>query len=243
MWRTPTVLVTGGSILVGLVILVLVLLRPGTGNNAGPVTVPTSSIPAGLASGRTLGSATAPVTIDVWTDYQCPYCGLLARLIEPRLVTEFVVPGTAKIVAHDFSFIGQGRNPDESTDAAVAARSAEKQGKYWEYRDYLYWNQHNENAGDFVRSRLLAMATALKLDQAAFTTSLDDQTIRSAVAAETAQGSAMGIKQTPTLVINGRIYTGELTYDAIATAVRAAAAERAAGGSPSPVPSGASTAP
>ncbi len=234
---------TGAAVLVGIVVLILVVLRPGATSSTSPVTQPTTTIPAGLANGRTLGGATAPVTIDVWTDYQCPYCGQLARLIEPRLVTEFVVPGTARIVAHDFSFIGQGRNPDESTDAAVAARSAEKQGKYWEYRDYLYWNQHNENAGDYARSKLLAMAMALNLDQAAFTTSLDDQTIRSAVAAETAQGAAMGIKQTPTLVINGRIYTGELTYDAVAEAVRAAAAERGAGGSPSPAPSGASTAP
>lgn len=238
---------TGGALLVGVLILILVVLRPGASSNAGPITVPTSSIPAGLANGRTLGSATAPVTIDEWTDYQCPYCGMLARLIEPRLVAEFVVPGTAKIVAHDFSFIGSGRTPDESTDAAVAAGAAAKQGKFWEYRDYLYWNQKAENAGDYTRSRLLAMAAALGLDQAAFTTSLDDQTIRSAVVAETAQAAALGIRQTPTLVINGRIYTGQLTYDAIAEAVRAAAAGSGAGASPSavasPAPSAGSAAP
>lgn len=246
MWRTPTALVTGAAILVGILVLGFVILRPGSApaDTTTGIIQPGTSIPAGIANGRTLGSATATVTIDEWTDFQCPYCGMLVRLIEPRIVTEFVVPGTAKLVAHDLSFIGAGRTPDESTDAAVASRCAADQNRFWEYREYLFSNQHAENKGDFTRTRLLAMGASAGLDQTKLTTCLDDKTIRAAVAAETAQGEGMGISQTPTLLINGRMYTGDLTFDGIAAAIRAAAGTTASPSSlASPAPSGVSPSP
>ena len=244
IWRTPTALITAAAVLVGLVVLVFVLIRPGsTTVDPSSIVKPATTVPSGLNTDRTLGKAGAPVTIDEWTDYQCPYCGVLARVIEPRLVTEFVVPGTVKIIAHDLSFVGQSKTPDESTDAAVAGRCAAKQNRFWDYRDYVFWNQHAENKGDFTRPRLIAFGSALGLDQAAFTSCLDDQTVRSAVVAETAQGFAMNISQTPTLLINGQLYKGQLVYDDIAAAIRTAAAGSSAVPSTSPVPSGASAAP
>ncbi|MHB8673125.1 MAG: DsbA family protein [Candidatus Limnocylindrales bacterium] len=240
VWRSPTALVTIGAAAIGLVALVMVIALSGNGSGAAaPSTAalvrPASAIPAGLANDRTLGRADAPVTIDVWTDFQCPYCARFVEQIQPQLITDFIVPGTVRLVAKDLSFLGAGHTPDESNDAAVAARCAARQGRFWEYHDYLFWNQLGENVGSFTRARLLAMAQAVGLDTSAFQACTSDGTVAAAVAAETAAGAAKGVTSTPTLFVNGRMIVGVPSYDSLASAIRAAAA--AAGStaaSPSP---------
>jgi protein-disulfide isomerase len=229
--------VTGAALIVGLAILLLVVIRPG-GSSTPPstagLTAPTTEIPAGLAQGRTLGRSDAPVTIDVYVDFQCPFCGQFARLLQPRVVADFVTPGTARIVAHDLAFLSPGRTPDESTEAAVGAACADRQGKFWPFHDYLFWNQNGENKGAFSRDRLAAIGTAVGLDPGSFATCTADPAVRADVAAETAQGESKGISQTPTLFVNGRPFVGLPTYDQLATEIRAAAAGAGASGSIAP---------
>src|SRR5512135_208540 len=126
--------------------------------------------------GTALGDPAAPVTIEVWADYQCPYCGLQARGVEPSIERTLVEPGEARLVFHDFAFLGQ-----ESIDAAVASRCAGRQGAYWYYHDLLFSSQQGENQGAFARESLLSLAGFAGLDQASFTACLDDKTVAAAV--------------------------------------------------------------
>jgi len=180
------------AVIVGALVLVN---RPSTSQ---PVSAPLVTSPPELANGRTLGAPDAPVTIDVWADFQCPGCGAFSRLVAPQLVDNYVTPGKAKIVYHDYAFLGQ-----ESIDAAVAARCADQQGKFWAYHDYLFANQHGENQGAFSRDRLLQMAAAVGLDKNAFTQCLDDAATAQAVQAESQQGYGQGVTSTPTIFVNG----------------------------------------
>jgi protein-disulfide isomerase len=241
-WQDPTALITAGALVVGLVLVILLVVRPGSssgqpsdsGNPSGLVK-PDVTFPAALANGRSIGKADAPVTLDVWADFQCPFCGQFARTVEPQIVTNYVAKGTVRLVAHDFSFIGARRDPDESTDAAVAARCADRQGKFWGYYQLLFWNQGaTENSGAFAPPRLLAMADLLGLDRAAFSSCLDDPTLATAVAAETAAGQQAGVSSTPTTIINGSAVVGLKDYAAMASLIEAAAAKASpAAGAPS----------
>ena len=209
--------------IVGVLILALFVLRPGSGGSTtGALNAPVTTIPAGLENDRTLGSPSAPVTIDVWADFQCPFCDQFATTVEPRIITDFVATGQAKLVAHDFAFLGRGRTPDESTDAATAARCAAQNGKYWEYAEYLWANQGGENQGAFRKERLDQIATAVGLDLARFDQCLTDQSLRSAVAAERSQGAAMGINSTPTIFVDGQKLPTVPTYEQLATLIRQA---------------------
>ncbi|HEX7473064.1 MAG TPA: thioredoxin domain-containing protein [Candidatus Limnocylindrales bacterium] len=227
--------------MIGLALLVLLVVRPGASTGApttsdNPLGLVRSSltIPAGLADGRAVGKADAPVTMDVWADFQCPFCSQFARTVEPQVITNLVAKGTVRLVAHDFSFIGGGHNPDESTDAAVAARCGDRQGHFWDFYETLFSNQGaTENGGAFTRDRLLAMADLLGLDHAAFQSCLDDQSIRAAVVTETAAGTKAGVTSTPTSFINGKQVLGLKDYATIAALIAAAVP------SGSPVPSGA----
>jgi protein-disulfide isomerase len=165
-----------------------------------PTLAPTPTPPPNAADGPSLGSAAAPVTIEVWADYQCPYCRLEATVFGGSMERAYVLPGIARIVYRDFVFLGQ-----ESIDAAVAARCAGSQdpGAYWRYHDLLFASQKGENQGAFTRANLVTLAGIAALDATPFTACLDDPAVAKAVADETAQGRAAGIESTPTVRLSG----------------------------------------
>ncbi len=217
---------------VGAVILGFVIASSRSGPPVASIVAPSSTIPANLQDGMALGRADAPVTVEEYVDFQCPYCGALSRTLQPRIVSDFVATGKVRLVAHDLAFLGQGHTPDESTDAAVGAACALQQGRYWPYHDYLFANQFpQEDSGAFSRDRLEAIADAVGLDRTAFDTCFDDPAIRTQVAADTNAAFARGLNQTPTLVFNGTPHVGVPTYDQFAALVAQAA------GSPAPQPS------
>ena len=223
--------------------LVVVLLA-GTGSLALPGAAAASPTPAAaagpfpalLVEGPSIGPADAPITMEVWADYQCPFCGLFAHAIEPGLVREYAGSGKARLTFRDFAFLGP-----ESFDAAVAARCAGRQRSYWRYHDLLFASQQGENQGAFARPNLLTLARVAALDETAFTTCLDDPSVRGAVEAETAQGERLGVDSTPTLRILGpsgsELLTGLADHATIAAAVERVSASPSPS-SPTPAPAG-----
>ncbi len=162
---------------------------------------PAQATPSAVPGDNGVGRLDAPVTIEVWADYQCPYCRLEASLFGGVLDREYVVPGVARVVYRDFTFLGQ-----ESIDAAVAARcaGAQEPAARLRYHDTLYTFQQGENQGRFARANLLQMASIAGVpDQAAFTACLDSPAMAAAVAAETAVGRGLGVSSTPTIRLSG----------------------------------------
>ncbi len=231
-WKSPIVLVSALAVVIAIGLIVVLNIKPGSASV--DLVVPTSDVPAGaVRDGRSLGAATAPVQLDSWEDIQCPSCGQYSKSVEPRLIRDFVLTGTLRLTYHDFSFLGP-----ESFDAASAARCAGEQGKFWEYKDWLYANQKGENEGRFSRDRLEAIAVKVGLDKAAWGACHDGGSTRQAIDDETAQGQALGVDSTPTIFVNGQLAPPPTSYEVLAAMIRAAA--DAAGPSASP---GASTTP
>jgi protein-disulfide isomerase len=115
-------------------------------------------------------------------------------------VEEYVEDGTLRIEWHDFPYLGQ-----ESLTAAVAARAAQDQGRFWEYHDLLYRNQ----SGGFSLEKLLGLAGEAGLDVKRFEADLADPDRYSEVVADDfREGQQRGISGTPTFVINGRVIAG-----------------------------------
>jgi protein-disulfide isomerase len=129
-------------------------------------------------------------------------------------VEEYVEDGTLRIEWHDFPYLGQ-----ESLTAAVAARAAQDQGKFWEYHDLLYRNQ----SGGYPLEKLLGLAGEAGLDVETFESDLaDPDRYTEIVADDFREGQQRGISGTPTFVINGRVIAGlqplEVYEEAIAEA-------------------------
>jgi protein-disulfide isomerase len=198
------VLLTVGAVLAGLVLVVIasgVLGGRTGGAGTGELISPLRPVPSELVDPddpRAIGNADAPVTIEVWSDFQCPACGFLARQVKPDLVEEFVRPGTVRIVYRDFAFLGA-----ESQQSAAAARCAGEQGRFWQFHDYLFENQEGRDEGAFRRERLDLIARTIGLDMEAFGACLGSNAPFDAVAADTAVGRQAGVRATPTLAVNG----------------------------------------
>ena len=87
--------------------------------------------------------------------------------------------------------------------AAEAAREAHEQGKFWEYHDILYQNQKALERADLER-----YAEQVGLDMTRFRQALDTHKHQAAVRRDMAEGSRAGVRGTPTIFINDRLYQG-----------------------------------
>ncbi len=156
------------------------------------------------------GPAAAPVTIFEWSDYQCPFCRNAQDALA-RLRAEF--PETLRIVFKDFPL----RMHPLAVPAALAARCAGAQGRYWEYHDLLFVAQP-----DFSREQLAGYARRLGLDVPAFTQCFDGGQFLEAIGADQREGLAAEVRGTPTFFINGVRVVGEPPLDEFRDAVRQA---------------------
>jgi protein-disulfide isomerase len=189
-----------------------------------PIATPLHPTPEDLAFGRSLGPADAPVTLDLWADFQCPACQAFAFQMEPALIDTYVRPGKVRLNFHDLSFIGP-----ESLGAAIGARCADRQGKFWAYHDLIYYNQGAENSGWFTYDRSIDFARFLNLDVAAFSSCSNDPAIQAAVEADTRAGVDLGVRETPTLFVAGVAIGPVYDWQTIRNAVDEALSDRPIG--------------
>jgi protein-disulfide isomerase len=183
----------------------------------GPAAAAAPEAPAATVDpGRAQGPAAAPVTILEWSDFQCPFCKN-AQDVLARLLAEY--PDSLRLVFKDFPL----RSHDRAVPAAVAARCAGAQGRFWEYHDLLFVAQPA-----FARDDLLGYARRLGLDVPAFTGCLDTGQFRDAVVADQREGREAGVRATPTFFINGRKIEGALPIEEFRDAIRQALREAGA---------------
>jgi protein-disulfide isomerase len=176
-----------------------------------------------------VGDPNAPIRIDEYSDFQCPYCARFVSDTEPALVETYVTDGTVYFVYHSFGdFIGP-----ESTAAAEAAYCAGDQGKFWEMHDTIFANWNGENAGAFSDRRLLAFAETLGLDMDTFRTCFNNESYAELITQDGRDGLAAGIKATPSFVltytVNGEVKTklieGAQPFEIFQQEIQAALAE------------------
>ena len=119
--------------------------------------------------------------------------------MEPKLYKDYVEDGTLRIEWRDFPYRGQA-----SVNAAVAARAAQAQGKFWEYHDLLYDNQ----ASGYSDENLMALAREAGLDTHRFERDYNSGRHAGAVMADFQEGQNLGISGTPTFLINDKVLVG-----------------------------------
>lgn len=233
---------TVGGVVLGLLVVVIVAVVQLGGRVTGAISNPAIAYPATLQHDNALGSASAPVTLEVYGDFQCPVCAQHSLNVEPSLVSKYVAPGKLRIVHHDIAILG-GKPTDPNNESRIAASGAVcavAQGKYWDYAHWVYDNQTVENGGEFTRDRLTSIARAAGLDAAALAACLDQSATTSQVDALTQKAIGMGISNTPTFYLNGELVgSGLKSVSDFATLIDAALAK--ASGSASPAASAATS--
>jgi protein-disulfide isomerase len=174
----------------------------------------------------TIGKANAPVTIDIYQDYMCPYCGQFerAQTSDLKVLTE---SGTAKVVFHVMAFLDDNSSGTKySTRAANAfvVVAQKEPDKALAFNSALFTNQPSEGSTGLTDEELVARAKSVGVSDAV------TSTFASLSQADFVKGSndaafAAGIQSTPTVKVNGTVLSRNL-YSA--GSLRAAA-EKAAG--------------
>lgn len=159
-----------------------------------PINDPWAGVPT---TGRMAGDAAAPVTVDLWLDYQSADGPTVARDLAPELRTR-VTDGTTRVVLHDLALLG-----DESVVAASAVRCTEAQGgPTFLVSDVLSASAQGEGSGIFTPLNLLRFGAQLGLDIQALDACMADPATAQAVRDETATGQALGLDLGPSVIVS-----------------------------------------
>ena len=203
-----------GVIGVGAVAVVLLFIVLGNRSRGdSDVEIPERTV---STQGRTLGPENARVTVEEYSDFQCPFCARAAENLLPEIESQYIADGRARLVFHPMAFIGE-----ESLWAAEAAECANEQGRFWDYHDKLFENQHGENQGAFVIDNLKRFAQEMALDTQVFNQCLDSHKYENLIKAETQDALDRDIASTPTFVIGEKTIRGPGSFDQLQEPIEA----------------------
>jgi protein-disulfide isomerase len=148
-----------------------------------------------LGDAPTRGRADAPVTVVMLSDFECPFC---QRGWETLLELETRYRGSIRIAYKAFPL----DNHSGALVAALFARSAQAQGKFWEFHDRLFSQQGLDP------ERLMRYAVEAGLDKQSLLSDLETLTHAPEVARDIRQARRLGVHSTPTFFVNGRFISG-----------------------------------
>jgi protein-disulfide isomerase len=215
------------AVVVSAVALVVLLIAAGIGiavyRNDKPEKV---VLPQGASrTGLTIGSAAAPITVDVYFDFQCPVCKQFETQSGSTL-RKYVQQGTAKVVYHPVAYLdGMSSGTRYSTRASSAAGCAADAGKLPEFITTLFAHQPAEGGVGLTDAKIVTLARAAGISGSAFGKCVDDETYHGWTAALTDSASKAGVVATPTVKVDGRTLPTPTTA-ALSAAVSAAAGVR-----------------
>lgn len=204
------------GVLVVIAVIAIVLLNRSSDGPEGTGAIPSGTVDDG--TGVAVGEASAPVTIDYWFDFQCPFCGQFEAENGPVL-EELVADGTAQVVYHPAAFLG-----DESDRASNAFGCAIDAGRPVEYLTELFANQPPERSGGYTTDDLLAAGGAVGLDDAVFESCVRDGTYADWGRHVLDAFRDEGLEATPSVLLNGEALDnpGGLSADDFRAAVEGA---------------------
>ena len=172
--------------------------------------------------GNSMGDPNAPIKIEEFADFQCPFCERFHKETEPLLRQYYVDTGKVEYTFRSMgNFVSdniarqKGTTPTtESQDAALAAYCAADQDKFWDMHAYLFGNTLGEDAGSFTERRLAAIAEKAGLNMDQFNSCYSSGKYRDRVQQDAQDGQANSVTGTPSFIITYTV-NGEKKTDRI----------------------------
>lgn len=151
------------------------------------------------------GNPSAPVTVVVFADFECPRCKAEAPELREEVKER---RGQARLVFKHFPL----SNHPRAEPAAIAVEAAHQQGKFWEMHDLVFANQTQLEDGDLERYA----KQIPELDFAKWQADLAAPATSAAVSRDRSDGKSLAISGTPAVFVDGRqitpaLWDGELS--------------------------------
>ena len=163
---------------------------------------PKSSVPTEGSGSMGPAKGKEKVELVVFEDFECPFCAKHAPNLK---IFQNRFPDKVRLVFKHFPLNSIHPNAQLASEAALAAHA---EGKFWEMHDKMYANQKSLTKDDLIR-----YASELGLNMTKFKTALETRQYKSAVEQDARHGQIVGIRSTPTVLLNGRQYQGPRGMD------------------------------
>jgi protein-disulfide isomerase len=156
------------------------------------------------------GSPTAPVTCELYTDYECPHCAIFYLETMPQLTARYVDTGKMRLIHRDFPLA-------RHRYARLAARYADAAGEAGYYQtvaNRLFRTQAVWSADGDIDGQVARVVPAAAMEKVR-TLLRDDPAIDNSVTADEALAVKNHVERTPTLLCNGKIIGPDLSFSRI----------------------------
>ena len=162
--------------------------------------------PGGVAD-LMMGDANAPVTIVEYGSLTCPHCAAFSKETFPKLKAQYIDTGKARFIFREFS-----RNTLDVAGFLLARCLGDD--KAYAADELIFATQDKWSASDRQFDALIVSLRAAGMTQEKAQECLKNQTLANAlVAVPKRANDEIKLSGTPTFVINGKIYGGELTFE------------------------------
>lgn len=159
------------------------------------------------------GDPSAPATLTVYEDFQCPACRATEAYLRPT-VDRLVAEGAVRVEYHPIAFLDNASTTDYSSRALGAAAcvlDTAGDDAYLRMHDLLFLNQPPEGSAGLSDDQLADLAQQAGADRGAVADCMGQGRFAGWVVAATEQASEEGVTQTPTLLVDGTLL--ELTQN------------------------------
>ena len=162
-----------------------------------------------------IGKKDAPVTMILFSDFSCPHCSLFDKTVLPKIKSDLVDKGKAKLYFINFPFINAS-----STVAASASEAVFKQNpkEFYEFYRGVYNLQPpteaNTTWANTKTMTNLAKKLKLDIDYKKLEKDISSNAYIDEVNQDLAEGQAIGVSGTPALII-GNTNVDPTDYEAI----------------------------
>ena len=150
------------------------------------------------------GNPDAPVTLIEYSDFTCGYCKKFFFETLPRIRSKYIDTGKVRFLYRDYPRASQG----PAVEAAVAARCAGDQGRYWSMHDRLF-------GGRLERAEFERHAKSLSLNLSTFMDCMRQARHRDEIFRDKGEGVDIGFRGTPGFVLMRTDGTGQAPAIAI----------------------------
>jgi protein-disulfide isomerase len=154
-----------------------------------------------------LGKETAPVTLVEYASLTCPQCAQFHQNTLPAVKKEYIETGKVKLVYRDFPL------DQLALSGSMIARCAGRD-RYFAFIDVMFAQQATWARDTNPLAALSRIARLGGMSQEKFDECIKDKKIADAVVQQRLDGDKkFGINATPTVIINGKRYSGGLTIE------------------------------
>jgi protein-disulfide isomerase len=219
--RTRWLAGVGAVVIVGLVVAIVLAVihvagkggtpsAQGSDGSAAPLVVPAGATTGGAIL---IGKSSAPVRVEIYLDYMCPYCGRFERANGADL-QRLLADGTIRVEMHPLAFLDRASSGSRYSTRAANALVTVADGapdKILAFNQALYANQPDENTPGLSDDEIAKRALDAGVPQAVVDT-FGQLKFQPWVAKFNDLAFKGGITSTPTVKINGTLFEGDLYH-------------------------------